>query len=60
MPIGLYFYPDFMKGLFGGTAQQTKIVPFKDPMKRNLEISYGGDNLKIQSFEMYKVKSIWD
>ena len=59
MPIGLYFYPDFMKGLFGGTIKQTKIIPFKDPLKREMKISYNQEDLRIKSFEVYKMKSIW-
>jgi fructan beta-fructosidase len=60
MPVGLYFYPNFMAGLFGKPHDQTTIVPFGDPAQRGIRISSEGGNIKIKSMNLYTLKSAWE
>ncbi|MDA0196100.1 MAG: glycoside hydrolase family 32 protein [Bacteroidetes bacterium] len=60
MPIGLYFYPNFMAGIFGNPYGQTGITPFMDTSKRGVKMHSKNNSVKVEYLEVHTMKSIWE
>lgn len=60
MPVGLYFHPNMLAGIFGKPVNETETKPFMDVSKRGIKLITRDKNTTVASFEVYTMKSMWE